>query len=98
MGHVPPLPFAVEPPIEEGGYVGFDHYDIVTQDFTLNHVTVSPDGTGRLRRIPFRYAWPAEMDLMTRIAGMAAERPSGGLGPLRIHRRQHRRVSVWQKR
>jgi SAM-dependent methyltransferase len=61
------VPFAVDP---GRGYVGFDQYDVVTQEFTSNHVTVSPDGTGRFRRIPFRYAWPAEMDLMARIAGM----------------------------
>jgi SAM-dependent methyltransferase len=64
------VPFAVAPDGHGGGYVGFDQYDVVTQEFTSNHVTVSPDGTGRFRRIPFRYAWPAELDLMARIAGM----------------------------
>ena len=42
----------------------------MTQQFTSNHVTVSADGSGQFRRIPFRYAWPAEMDLMARIAGL----------------------------
>ena len=64
------VPFAVVPGANGGGYVGFDQYDAVTQEFTSNHITVSPDGTGLFRRIPFRYAWPAEMDLMARIAGM----------------------------
>lgn len=63
------VPFEVAPD-DGGGYVGFDQYDVVTQEFTSNHVTVSPDGKGRFRRIPFRYVWPAEMDLMARIAGM----------------------------
>jgi SAM-dependent methyltransferase len=64
------VPFTVDPDHEGGGYVGFDQYDVVTQQFTSNHVTVSADGSGRFRRIPFRYAWPAEMDLMARIAGL----------------------------
>lgn len=50
----------------------FDQYDIVTQQFTSNHVTVSADGKGWFPRIPFRYSWPAEMDLMARIAARAA--------------------------
>lgn len=66
------VPFSVEPDPDPdgGGYVGFDQYDVVTQRFTSNHVSVSSDGTGSFHRIPFRYAWPAEMDLMARIAGM----------------------------
>ena len=60
------VPFAVNPKPGGGGYVGFDQYDVVTQQFTSNHLTVSADGSGRFRRIPFRYAWPAEMDLMAR--------------------------------
>lgn len=64
------VPFAVAPDGESGGYVGFDQYDVVTQQFTSTHVTVSADGSGRFRRVPFRYAWPAEMDLMARIAGL----------------------------
>ena len=50
------VPFAVDPNPGGGGYIGFDQYDVVTQQFASNHVTVSPDGTGRFRRIPFRYA------------------------------------------
>jgi hypothetical protein len=64
------VPFNVAPHPAGGGYVGFDQYDVVTQEFTSNHVTVSSDGSGSFRRIPFRYAWPAEMDLMARIAGL----------------------------
>jgi SAM-dependent methyltransferase len=91
------VPFAVTPYADGGGYVGFDAYDVVTQQFTSNHVTVTADGRGRFRRLPFRYAWPAEMDLMARIAGMR---------PLHRWADWHRtpftadsstHVSVWQK-
>ena len=40
------VPFTVAPGREGGGYLGFDQYDIVTQQFTSNHVTVSADGKG----------------------------------------------------
>jgi SAM-dependent methyltransferase len=88
------VPFAIDP---GSGYVGFDQYDVVTQQFTSNHVTVSPDGTGRFRRIPFRYAWPAEMDLMARIAGMRLKHRWAGWdrSPLTAESTKH--VSVWEK-
>ena len=91
------VPFAVAPESEGGGYVGFDQYDVVTQEFTSNHVTVSPDGTGQFRRIPFRYAWPAEFDLMARIAGMRlAYRWAGwDRSPLTADSTKH--ISVWGK-
>ena len=92
------VPFAVAPDNDDGGgYVGFDQYDVVSQEFTSNHVTVSPDGTGRFRRIPFRYAWPAEMDLMARIAGMrlAYRWADWDRSPLTADSTKH--ISVWTK-
>jgi SAM-dependent methyltransferase len=88
------VPFAVD---HGTGYVGFDQYDVVTQQFTSNHVTVSPDGTGTFRRIPFRYAWPAEMDLMARIAGMRLKYrwADWDRSPLTADSTKH--VSVWEK-
>ncbi len=89
------VPFTVSPDPAGGGYVGFDQYDVVTQQFTSNHVTVSADGSGRFYRIPFRYAWPAEMDLMARIAGMRLRHRWSGWdrSPLTEQSRSH--VSVW---
>ncbi|MFJ4677793.1 class I SAM-dependent methyltransferase [Kitasatospora sp. NPDC088783] len=45
-------------------------YDTVTQDATCHYLQVIPDGRGTARTVPFRYAWPAEPDLMTRPAGL----------------------------
>ena len=91
------VPFTVAPNKDGGGYVGFDQYDVVTQEFTSNHVTVFADGTGRFRRIPFRYAWPAEMDLMARIAGMRLEHrwADWDRSPLKAESTKH--ISVWTK-
>ncbi|WP_181770429.1 class I SAM-dependent DNA methyltransferase [Amycolatopsis pittospori] len=85
------VPFTVTP-----GYVGFDQYDVVTQEFTSNHVTVSPDGTGRFRRIPFRYAWPAEMDLMARIAGMRPKYRWADWDRSEFTAESTKHVSVWE--
>ena len=91
------VPFAVSPDENGGGYIGFDQYDVVTQQFTSNHVTVGADGTGRFYRIPFRYAWPAEMDLMARIAGLRLRHrwADWHRSPLTAQSTTH--VSVWEK-
>ncbi|WP_020660258.1 class I SAM-dependent methyltransferase [Amycolatopsis benzoatilytica] len=86
------VPFAMA-----DGYVGFDQYDVVAQQFTSNHVTVSADGTGRFRRIPFRYVWPAELDLMARIAGMRRKHRWAGWDRTEFTADSGSHVSVWEK-
>jgi SAM-dependent methyltransferase len=75
---------------------GFDEYDVATQRLTSHHLEVVD---GRLERVsvPFRYAWPAELDLMARLAGMRLrERWSGWKRePFTSDSRQH--VSIWEK-
>lgn len=89
------VPFTVEPDAG-GGYVGFDRYDVATQRFTSNHVTVTPDG-GRFRVVPFRYAWPAEMDLMARIAGMRLKHRWSDWDRSPFEHDSTKQVSVWEK-
>ena len=91
------VPFNVAPDPAGGGYVGFDQYDVVTQEFTSNHVTVSPDGSGSFRRIPFRYAWPAEMDLMARIAGMKLRHRWADWDRSELTQQSTKHISVWEK-
>ncbi len=91
------VPFTVAPGADGGGYVGFDQYDVVTQAFTSNHVRVTPDGAGRFYRIPFRYAWPAEMDLMARIAGMRLLHRWSDWDRSELTAESTKQVAVWQK-
>lgn len=91
------VPFSVAPDQKGGGYVGFDQYDVVTQQFTSNHVTVSADGSGRFRRLPFRYAWPAEMDLMARIAGLELRHRWADWDRAPLTEESTKHVSVWAK-
>ncbi len=74
----------------------FDTYDTVTQAMSSSYVTIE-DGRARHRSIPFRYVWPAELDLMARLAGMRLrDRWEGWKGePFTHESRGH--VSVWEK-
>jgi SAM-dependent methyltransferase len=85
------LPFRADP---EG--FSFDVYDVVTQRFSSQHFYIVD---GRLEAFPveFRYAWPAELDLMARLAGMRLENRWAGWErePFTDVSRSH--VSVWQK-
>jgi predicted RNA methylase len=61
------VPFRADP---DG--LGFDVYDVVTQRFSSQHYTFTEGGV-RAGPVEFRYAWPAELDLMARIAGLRLE-------------------------
>ena len=75
---------------------GLDEYDVARQGLTSHHFEIVD---GRLERtsIPFRYAWPAELDLMAELAGMRLrDRWSGWKRePFTSDSRKH--VSVWEK-
>lgn len=67
--------FAVRP-----GYLGADVFDPVAQHVVSHHVTFDPEAgtSARIFRSPHRYVWPAELDLMARIAGFSLESRHGG--------------------
>jgi len=74
----------------------FDVYDVATQAMSSNYVEVA-GGRGEYSSIPFRYVWPAELDLMAQLAGLRLrERWDGWTRePFTSESRQH--VSVWEK-
>jgi SAM-dependent methyltransferase len=76
--------------------LGFDEYDLVGQGLISHHYAVT-DGKLRVNAIPFRYVWPAELDLMARLAGMRLrERWSDWKRePFAAESTKH--VSVWEK-
>ena len=84
-------PFTVTPT-----RLGFDEYDVVRQGLISHHYAVR-DGALEVNAIPFRYVWPAELDLMARLAGMTLrERWSGWKRePFTAESTKH--VSVWEK-
>jgi SAM-dependent methyltransferase len=54
-------------------HVGFDTYDMATQQGTSHHYWRNQDGTARYGSSNFRYIWPSECDLMAQLAGMHLE-------------------------
>src|SRR5215204_6223834 len=75
---------------------GVDEYDVANQGLVSHHFNLI-DARFELRSIPFRYTWPAELDLMAELAGMRLrERWSGWQRePFTSDSRKH--VSVWEK-
>lgn len=75
---------------------GFDEYDVAMQGLTSHHFEIV-DGRVERLSIPFRYAWPSELDLMAQLAGLRLrERWSGWKRePFTSDSRKH--VLVWEK-
>jgi SAM-dependent methyltransferase len=77
-------------------HLGFEEYDVATQIAFSHHYWVI-DGRLETFSTPHRYVWPAELDLMARLAGMTLrERWSDwNRQPFTSDSREH--VSVWEK-
>ncbi len=78
-------------------HVGLDTYDMSTQQGTSHHYRRHPDGTVTYGASNFRYVWPAECDLMARLAGMELESRFADWhrNPFTSDSESH--VSVWRK-
>jgi SAM-dependent methyltransferase len=85
------VPFRADP---EG--LSFDVYDVVTQRFSSQHYYFDTDGV-KSYPVEFRYAWPAELDLMARVAGLRLQHRWAGWRrePFTSLSRSH--VSVYEK-
>jgi SAM-dependent methyltransferase len=77
-------------------HLGFDEFEIATQGLVSHHYSIR-DGKATVHSIPFRYVWPAELDLMARLAGMRLRERWGGWRrePFTAECSMH--VSVWEK-
>ena len=75
---------------------GIDEYDVASQGLVSHHFELV-DGTIERVSMPFRYAWPAELDLMAELAGMRLRERWGGWNgePFTSESRTH--VSVWER-
>lgn len=84
------VPFDVSPT-----HLGFDEYDVANQRLVSRHYWIGSRGTETFHT-PHRYAYPAEYDLMARLAGMTlVERwADWHRTPFTSESRSH--VSVWR--
>jgi SAM-dependent methyltransferase len=78
------------------GYWGFDEFDVANQGLVSHHLSIVDGRVDRVS-IPFRYVWPAELDLMAQLAGMRLRDRWEGWRrePFTSESREH--VSVWEK-
>jgi SAM-dependent methyltransferase len=76
-------------------HLGFDEFDVAEQGLISHHYRIE-GGVLELHSVPFRYVWPAELDLMAQLAGMTLRERWGGWRrePFTGDSRAH--VSVWQ--
>lgn len=77
-------------------HVGFDTYDLSTQQGTSHHNRRHPDGMVTYGASNFRYIWPAECDLMAQLAGMELERRVADWNGSPFTNDSESHVSVWR--
>jgi SAM-dependent methyltransferase len=76
--------------------VGLDEYDVANQGLISHHYR-GVDGAFEKMSIPFRYVWPAELDLMARLAGMRLRERSSGWKGEPFTSTSEKLVGVWEK-
>ncbi|MET0425025.1 MAG: class I SAM-dependent methyltransferase [Actinoplanes sp.] len=74
----------------------FDHYEVATQAMSSNYVHVE-DGRGEIRSVPFRYVWPAELDLMAQLAGLVPENRWDSWARTPFTGESEKHISTWRK-
>ena len=93
---LPPGQLAVPFDVSER-HLGFDTFDLVEQVLVSHHLTREDDGRYRRENSRHRYAWPAELDLMARIAGLEPERRVADWDGTPFTQDSVKHVSVWRK-
>ena len=84
-------PFDVSP-----DHLGFDEYEIASQGLVSHHYSLV-DGAWVAASTPFRYVWPAELDLMARLAGMRLRERWSGWKREPFTSESRKQVSVWER-
>ena len=74
----------------------FDVYDVATQAMRSNYVEVI-NGRGKYTSTPFRYVWPAGLDLMPQLAGRRLRERWAGWRQESFASESRQHVSIWEK-
>jgi SAM-dependent methyltransferase len=75
---------------------GIDVFDFATQRYSSNHIWIEGASHNQLA-IPFRYTWPAELDLMAKIAGLELEFRWSDWRRAPFTGVSEKHISVWRK-
>ena len=76
--------------------MGFDTFDVANQLGVSHHYWVA-DGRAQTFSTPWRYVWPAELDLMARIGGMRLRERWTDWRRQPFTSESAKHVSVWEK-
>jgi SAM-dependent methyltransferase len=76
---------------------GIDEYDVENQGLVSHHFQRQPDGRWTKSERPFRYVWPAELDVMAAAAGLRLRErwADWSRSPFTADSPSH--VSVWER-
>jgi SAM-dependent methyltransferase len=77
-------------------HLGIDEIDVATQNSWSHHYWFI-DGETRAFSPPFRYVWPAELDLMARLTGMTLHQRWSHWNRAPFTNQSPSHISVWQK-
>jgi SAM-dependent methyltransferase len=77
-------------------HAGIDEYDAGTQRLVSHHFSLF-DGHWERQSVPFRAVWPAELDLMARLAGMKLRERWADWNREPFRRESQKHVSVWER-
>jgi SAM-dependent methyltransferase len=75
---------------------GVDEYDVATQGLVSHHLRFV-DGRAERVSMPFRYVWPAELDLMAELAGLRLRDRWQDWDRTPFTNESRRHVSVWER-
>jgi SAM-dependent methyltransferase len=90
-------PGAVALPFEvSASHVGFDTIDVATQQGVSHHYFIV-GGRGGQFDSPYRYAWPAEQDLMAQLAGLTRRERWADWARAPFTSESSNSISVWQR-
>lgn len=78
-------------------HIVLDEFDLSTQQCISHHYRHDPDGSVRYESGRFRFAWPAELDLMARLAGLQLESRYSDWARSPFVSESDNHVSVWRK-
>ena len=73
-------------------HIGIDEYDVANQGLISHHYR-----GGAVKSVPFRYVWPAELDLMAQLAGMRLRDRWSGWQREPFTSESEKLVGVWEK-
>jgi SAM-dependent methyltransferase len=77
-------------------HIGVDEYDVANQGLISHHFS-KVDGDFAYSSGPFRYVWPAELDLMAEMAGLRLWERWGGWDRDPFGQESRMFVSIWEK-